>query len=85
MPKVVSVVFNDGGKVYHFDPGELELEPGDHVIVSTSRGTDFGRVVTAVEERDESDKQGRLKRVVRRASDDDLARATANPRPKTRP
>jgi len=78
VPRVVRVVFNDGGKVYDFDPGELELEPGDNVVVSTSRGTDFGRVVTPVAELEDGDSHGRLKRVVRRANDDDLARAKIN-------
>jgi cell fate regulator YaaT (PSP1 superfamily) len=75
VPRVVSVVFNDGGKVYHFDPGELPLETGETVVVSTARGTELGRVVTGVQEVEEGQTQGRLKRVVRRASDDDLARA----------
>ena len=29
MPRIVSVVFGDGGKAYHFDPGSLELAVGD--------------------------------------------------------
>ena len=45
--RIVSVVFGDGGKVYHFDPGSLELAVGDQVVVETARGTDFGRVVEA--------------------------------------
>lgn len=78
MPRVVSVVFNDGGKVYQFDPGDLPLEAGETVVVSTARGTELGRVVAGVEELDPAHSQGRLKRVVRRASSDDLERAAAN-------
>ena len=78
MRKVVSVVFNDGGRMYHFDPVDLDLQVGDRVIVSTVRGTDFGRVVRGVEEIDEGELRGGLKRVVRRASDDDLRQVEAN-------
>lgn len=39
---VVDICFRDGGKVYFFDPGELELHPGDHVMIETSRGPEYG-------------------------------------------
>ena len=44
-PKLVSVVdiqFRPGQKVYFFDPGELDLKCGDHVIMDTARGAEFG-------------------------------------------
>ncbi len=71
MPEVVSVIFSPGGKVYSFDPGELELAWNDRVICQTSRGTEYGRVVKAAHGRPDGDVRGRLKRVVRRATDDD--------------
>ena len=39
---VCDVQFRSGGKIYFFDPGELELKNGDHVILDTSRGAEFG-------------------------------------------
>jgi cell fate regulator YaaT (PSP1 superfamily) len=39
---VVDVHFKSGGKNYYFDPGELMLAPGDHVIIETAQGTEFG-------------------------------------------
>ena len=39
---VVDVHFRSGGKVYFFDPGKLELKTGDHVIIDTSRGVEYG-------------------------------------------
>lgn len=45
MPEVVGVRFRRAGKVYYFDPGTLELKPGQDVIVETSRGLEFGEVV----------------------------------------
>ena len=69
MSAAVGVVFSPGGKVYSFDPGELELAWNDRVICQTTRGTEYGRVVTPAQELDE--KRGRLKPVMRRATSDD--------------
>lgn len=71
MPAVVSVIFSPGGKLYSFDPGELELSWNDRVICQTSRGTEYGRVVKAAHELPDEEVRGRLKRVVRRATGDD--------------
>ena len=38
MVKVIGVRFKTAGKVYYFDPGELELQTGANVIVETARG-----------------------------------------------
>lgn len=73
MTRVASVVFKGGGKVYQFDARELELEIGDHVVVDTARGLDFGRVVLAPEEVAAGQAPGGLKRVVRKADPDDFA------------
>ena len=40
--RVVDIHFRSGGKVYYFDPGELPLVPGKHVIIDTARGLEFG-------------------------------------------
>ncbi len=45
MPKVIGVRFRRAGKIYYFDPGDLELDTGQDVIVETSRGLEFGEVV----------------------------------------
>ena len=39
---VVDVMFRTGSKVYFFDPGELEIPAGAHVIIDTARGVEFG-------------------------------------------
>ena len=38
MNKVIGVKFKDSGKIYYFDPLELEIEKGGNVIVETARG-----------------------------------------------
>ncbi len=39
---VVDIHFRSNSKVYFFDPGDLELADGDHVIIDTARGQEFG-------------------------------------------
>jgi cell fate regulator YaaT (PSP1 superfamily) len=78
VPKIVSVVFGDGGKVYHFDAGVLELAAGDQVVVETTRGTDFGRVVEGVRDLAEGESRQGLRRVVRAARTADLERVAEN-------
>ena len=42
---VCDVQFRSGSKIYFFDPGELSLKNGDHVIIDTARGPEFGTCV----------------------------------------
>ena len=42
--QVVDIQFRPGQKVYFFDPAGLTLHPGDHVIIDTARGAEFGIV-----------------------------------------
>ncbi len=68
MPRIASVVFRGGGKVYQFDAGDLELAPGDSVVVDTTRGADFGRLVKGPEEVPADRAPRTLKRVRRKAT-----------------
>ncbi len=72
MVNVIGVRFENAGKLYFFDPGELWPTPGDYVLVETSRGIEFGEVVTGIKEIDDSTLQSPLKPVVRIASAEDL-------------
>ncbi len=40
--QVVDIQFRQGQKVYYFDPAGYTLRPGDHVIIDTARGPEFG-------------------------------------------
>lgn len=71
MKKVVGVRFKTAGKVYHFDPGELELKVGDEVVVETVRGIEFGTVTFDIKEIDEDMVVSPLKLVIRLANDED--------------
>jgi cell fate regulator YaaT (PSP1 superfamily) len=76
MATAVGVVFSPGGKVYSFDPGELELAWNDKVICQTSRGRELGRVVHA--NHPAPDGGARLKRVIRLAGEADERQAREN-------
>lgn len=71
MIRVISVKFRDRGKSYFFDPGELEINEGDGVIVETARGIEFADVVSPVQEIDEGRVVAPLKGVIRVATDYD--------------
>ena len=40
--EVVDIQFRTGQKVYYFDPAGLQIKTGDHVIIDTARGPEFG-------------------------------------------
>ena len=50
MTKVVGVRFRNVGKIYYFSPKNHESKTGDHVIVETARGIEYGKVVLAPRE-----------------------------------
>jgi len=75
---VVGVRFKKAGKVYYFDPGEQRLRPGDGVIVETSRGIEYGQIVTGPQEVEEDEVVAPLKKVVRKATEQDCRQLLEN-------
>ncbi len=78
MAEAIGVVFSPGGKVYSFDPCGLELAWNDKVICQTARGKEHGRVVQANYTIPDEELKGRLKRVVRRATEEDERQVREN-------
>lgn len=76
--KVVGVRFKKAGKVYYFDPGEIALEKGSHVVVETTRGIEYGEVVVAPREVPDEEVVAPLKQVLRRATPEDQQQIEAN-------
>ena len=72
MVNVIGVRFENAGKLYFFTPGALWPTPGDFVIVETTRGIEFGEVVTEVREIDDTKLTAPLKQVVRIATGEDI-------------
>ena len=78
MTKVVGVRFRVAGKIYFFDPLKYPIIKGDHVIVETARGVEYGTVVSDIKEvKDESISQP-LKPVIRIATKEDDKREAEN-------
>ena len=40
--EVVDIQFRPGQKIYFFDPDGKQYVPGDHVIMDTARGAEYG-------------------------------------------
>lgn len=78
MVKIVGVRFRNAGKVYYFDPRGYKIKPGDHVIVETARGVEYGTVIGEARQIEEEKLVQPLKPVIRVATPDDDARAQKN-------
>ena len=71
MTKVIGVRFRKAGKVYYFSPGEEDIKTGQHVIVETARGVEYGYVVLGTHEVDDKKVVQPLKSVIRMATEAD--------------
>ncbi len=71
MAVVVGVKFKPAGKLYYFDHSDLELQVGDPVIVETARGIERGVVAINKREVNEDQLVLPLKKVIRKATDED--------------
>lgn len=72
MTKVVGVRFTDTGKMYYFDPKDLDIKKGQALVVETSRGIECGASCTGVKTVEDSEVVAPLKPVVRIATEKDL-------------
>ena len=71
MIKVIGVRFRSAGKIYFFDPVDQPVEVGDHVIVETARGMEYGHVVLGPRYVEEEKVIQPLKAVTRIATPED--------------
>ena len=78
MTKIVGIRFRNVGKIYYFDPKNYKMQIGDHVIVETARGVEFGRVVLGPKEVGENEVVHPLKEVLRVATQADKDREKQN-------
>jgi len=75
---VVGVRFRHAGKVYYFDPGDVQVRVGDTVIVATVRGTEAAEVALAPRMVSEDKISQPLRPVLRKATAEDLAKLEEN-------
>ena len=73
MTRVIGVRFRTAGKIYFFAPGDNVINKGDSVIVETARGIEFGIVVSAPKDVEDSKVIQPLKDVLRVATKEDKA------------
>jgi cell fate regulator YaaT (PSP1 superfamily) len=71
MRKIIGIRFRTAGKVYYFDPLQFEIKKGDHVIVETARGIEYGTAVSGIREIEEEKINQPLKPVIRIATERD--------------
>ncbi|MBR6451073.1 MAG: stage 0 sporulation family protein [Lachnospiraceae bacterium] len=78
MKNVIGVRFRTAGKIYYFDPKNLELKRGDHVIVETARGVEYGTIVMPPTDIEEDKITQPLKSVMRKATEEDAKTEAKN-------
>ena len=71
MKTIVGVKFKKPGKMYYFDPQDLELEVGTKVIVETALGDEYGEIMIGNKEIKEENITSPLKKVIRIATEKD--------------
>ena len=78
MADIIGIRFREVGKVYYFDPDGEQLNRGDYAIVETSRGIECGEVAMANREIADEAISHPLKKMIRKATPEDLARVRDN-------
>ena len=76
--EVVDIQFRPGQKVYFFDPAGKTYEAGDHVIIDTARGDEYGYCTAGNHKIRQAEMVAPLRPVLRKATEKDEEKATAN-------
>lgn len=80
MTEIISVKFKENGRAYSFDPAGIKAEQDEYVIVETQNGTEIGTVSAANHEVAKDAIVKPLKKVIRKATEKDMARREDNKR-----
>lgn len=78
MIKVVGIRFKKAGKIYYFDPADMNIQKDTYVVVETARGIEFGECVIGIKEISEDDIVAPLKSVLRIATEEDITKHFKN-------
>ena len=76
--EVVDIQFRPGQKIYYFDPDGKTFRPGDHVIIDTARGAEYGICAGGNHRIAQKDVVAPLRRVLRKATAQDERVAADN-------
>ena len=75
--EVVDIQFRPGQKIYYFDPAGHDLKAGDHVIIDTARGPEYGFCTAGNHTISAKDIVSPLRPVIRIANEQDEKAAAA--------
>lgn len=78
MAMIIGVRFKEVGKVYYFDPKDIEFQVGENVIVETARGIECGEIALANQDMPQEEIVHPLKPVIRKATKEDLKTVERN-------
>lgn len=78
MTTVIGVRFRSVGKIYYFAPKDLDIKVGEHVIVETARGVEYGKVVLPPRQVEDEKVIQPLKEVIRIATVQDKKKEETN-------
>ncbi len=76
--EVVGIKFRNGSKIYYFSPNGISFEKGEHAIVETVRGVEYGEIALGNKFVGESEVVFPLKPIVRKATKEDDERNAEN-------
>ncbi len=82
MIDVVGIKFRNNGKIYYFDPAQIELAKGDDVIVETAKGLEFATVAAEKKQVEEREIVLPLRPVIRKATPEDCKQNEENQKKK---
>ena len=78
MTQVVSVKFNNVGRSYYFDPGDIDFKVGDMAVVETANGMACVNVTKENHTVQDEEVVSPLKKVIRKADENDLKTVSQN-------
>lgn len=78
MKTIVGIQFKGGGRVYYFDPKDINFLRGEYAIVETIRGLELGLVSIGNREVEDDQIEHELKPVIRKADEKDLQQEKKN-------
>lgn len=78
MAKVIGVRFRNTGKMYYFDPCEMQIDAGEGVIVETAQGVEYGNVTVGTKDVPPEQIVAPLKKIIRVATPADKKKLEEN-------
>ena len=80
MVSIIGVRFKKAGKIYFFDPDGKQVQQGEHVIVDTAMGMEYGEVAIANRQLPQEKIVAPLKKIIRVATKKDQRQNEENKR-----